>query len=194
MIGYTNDLTPDTYHIVAHRRSGSGRIDWSAYPAIRVFYQTTLNAEQYEDVVRIIETANAATRRADTICYATKENQDAARQLAADPEVEVILVIGGSHSANTRHLWEIYLHPEDRLPDPGRRRHRPLVARRHRLRRRHRRRFDPRLRHRRGRGPTHGSRQLTGGTSIYLEGGGSRFSQLPGPLSRDDVAWPALGR
>ena len=43
----------------------------------------------------------------DTLCYATKENQDAARELCADPEIDLILVIGGKQSANTRHLWEI---------------------------------------------------------------------------------------
>jgi 4-hydroxy-3-methylbut-2-en-1-yl diphosphate reductase len=106
VIGYTNDLPGDAYHIVATAEQARA-VDWSLFPAIRIFYQTTLNAEQYEDVVRIVETANPVTRRADTICYATRENQDAARQLAADPEVQMILVIGGRHSANTRHLFEI---------------------------------------------------------------------------------------
>jgi 4-hydroxy-3-methylbut-2-enyl diphosphate reductase len=106
VIGYTHDLPADRYHIV-HTVEQARAIDWSRYEAIRIFYQTTLNAEQYEDVVRSVEAANPKTRRADTICYATKENQDAARQLAADPEVQLILVIGGRHSANTLHLHEI---------------------------------------------------------------------------------------
>jgi 4-hydroxy-3-methylbut-2-enyl diphosphate reductase len=106
VIGYTHDLPADAYHIVATIEQAAA-VDWARYQAIRVFYQTTLNAEQYEDVVRTVEAANPATRRADTICYATKENQDAARQLAADPEVQLILVIGGRHSANTLHLHEI---------------------------------------------------------------------------------------
>ncbi len=106
VVGYTHDLAPDRYHIV-HTEEQARAVDWSVYPAIRVLYQTTLNAEDYEGVVRIIESANPRTRRADTICYATKENQEAARALAADPEVEVVLVIGGRQSANTRHLWEI---------------------------------------------------------------------------------------
>lgn len=104
--GYTFDLDPATYHIV-HSVAEAEAVDWRQYPAITLFYQTTLNAEEYEDVVRVIEAANPATRRADTICYATKENQEAARVLANDPEIDLILVIGGKHSANTRHLHDI---------------------------------------------------------------------------------------
>jgi 4-hydroxy-3-methylbut-2-enyl diphosphate reductase len=106
VIGYTHDLEPSAYHILDTPEQ-AGAVDWSAYPSVRVFYQTTLNADQYEEVVRIIENANPATTRADTVCYATKENQEAARRLAADPEVQLVLVIGGKHSANTRHLHEI---------------------------------------------------------------------------------------
>jgi 4-hydroxy-3-methylbut-2-enyl diphosphate reductase len=106
VIGYTHDLDPAAYHILDTPEQ-AGAVDWSAYPCVRVFYQTTLNADQYEEVVGIIEDANPATTRADTVCYATKENQEAARRLAADPEVQLVLVIGGKHSANTRHLHEI---------------------------------------------------------------------------------------
>ncbi|HEX7707918.1 MAG TPA: 4-hydroxy-3-methylbut-2-enyl diphosphate reductase [Thermoanaerobaculia bacterium] len=106
VIGYTNDLEPGTFHIVSKIEEAES-IDWSPYAKIKIFYQTTLNAEDFEDVVQVIERRAAGVERGDTICYATKENQDAARVLAQDPEVDVIIVIGGKKSANTKHLWEI---------------------------------------------------------------------------------------
>jgi (E)-4-hydroxy-3-methyl-but-2-enyl pyrophosphate reductase len=106
VIGYTNDLEPGTYHIVSKIEEAEA-IDWSPYPRIKIFYQTTLNAEEFEDVVQTIERRATNVQRGDTICYATKENQDAARVLAHDPEIDVIIVIGGRKSANTKHLWEI---------------------------------------------------------------------------------------
>jgi (E)-4-hydroxy-3-methyl-but-2-enyl pyrophosphate reductase len=106
VIGYTNDLDPATYHIVSTIESAQ-EVDWSRYDKIKVIYQTTLNADDFEDVVQVIEKMAARVDRADTICYATKENQDAARALALDSEVDVIIVIGGKKSANTKHLWEI---------------------------------------------------------------------------------------
>ncbi|HET8797076.1 MAG TPA: 4-hydroxy-3-methylbut-2-enyl diphosphate reductase [Thermoanaerobaculia bacterium] len=106
VIGYTNDLDPASYHIVSKPEEAE-TIDWSPYEAIKIFYQTTLNAEEFEDVVRTIERRAKGVERGDTICYATKENQDAARVLAHDAEVDVIIVIGGRKSANTKHLWEI---------------------------------------------------------------------------------------
>ena len=106
VIGYTKDRDPSTYHVLKSVEEASG-VDWTPYPSIKVLYQTTLNSEDYEDVVRYVEGKNPGVSRADTICYATKENQDAARGLCADPEIDLILVIGGKQSANTRHLWEI---------------------------------------------------------------------------------------
>jgi (E)-4-hydroxy-3-methyl-but-2-enyl pyrophosphate reductase len=106
VIGYTNDLDPASYHIVS-TLADVDAVDWSQYPKLKVFYQTTLNAEEFDDVVRAIEQRSLQLERADTICYATKENQDAARELALDPEIDLIVVIGGKKSANTKHLWEI---------------------------------------------------------------------------------------
>ncbi|MGA9752450.1 MAG: 4-hydroxy-3-methylbut-2-enyl diphosphate reductase [Acidobacteriota bacterium] len=106
VIGYTHDLDPSSYHIIQSVEQARS-VNWSRYTAIKVLYQTTLNAEEYEEVVQVIEAAQPGTSRADTVCYATKENQDAAKRLAEDPEVDLILVVGGRHSANTRHLYEI---------------------------------------------------------------------------------------
>ncbi len=49
----------------------------------------------------------ADTRTADTICYATKENQDALRVLCDDPTIDAIVVIGGKNSKNTKELAHI---------------------------------------------------------------------------------------
>ena len=106
VIGYTHDLDPATYHIVL-TPDDVDAVDWSRYDKVKVFYQTTLNTEDFEHVVQRIEGRSKHVERADTICYATKQNQDAARVLAGDPEIDVILVIGGKKSANTKHLWEI---------------------------------------------------------------------------------------
>ena len=106
VIGYTNDLEPSQYHIVL-TDADVGAIDWTRYDKVKVFYQTTLNSEDFEHVVQGIERRSNHVERADTICYATKQNQDAARVLADDPEVDIIVVIGGKKSANTKHLWEI---------------------------------------------------------------------------------------
>ncbi len=105
VIGYTRDLDPASYHVLTSIAEAE-KVDWRRYPRVKLLYQTTLNAEEFEDLARFIE-SRVPTGRADTICYATKENQDAARALASDPEVGMILVIGGKKSANTHHLWEI---------------------------------------------------------------------------------------
>jgi 4-hydroxy-3-methylbut-2-enyl diphosphate reductase len=106
VIGYTHDLDPATYHIVL-TTDDVDAVDWTQYDKVKVFYQTTLNSEDFENVVKRIEQRSKGVERADTICYATKQNQDAARVLADDPEIDIILVIGGKKSANTKHLWEI---------------------------------------------------------------------------------------
>src|SRR3954449_12970124 len=45
VIGYTNDLDAGSYHIVSTLKDVEA-IDWSLYEKLKVFYQTTLNAEE----------------------------------------------------------------------------------------------------------------------------------------------------
>jgi len=106
VVGYTRDLEPSSYHVLLTVEDAR-EVDWSSYPSVKIFYQTTLNADDFEELASYIESHVAEARRADTICYATKQNQDAAHELGRDPEVGAIVVIGGKRSANTRHLWEI---------------------------------------------------------------------------------------
>ena len=106
VLGYTVDRDPATFHILKSVDEAA-RVDWSVYPKVKVLYQTTLNSQDFEDVVRHIESRSGNVSRADTICYATKENQDAARDLCDDPDIDLIIIVGGKKSANTRHLWEI---------------------------------------------------------------------------------------
>ena len=106
VIGYTHDLDPDCYDVVGDVASAAA-LDFERHPRMKIFYQTTLDAEQYEEVAATVEARAGESARTDTICYATKENQDAARALASSPEIDAMVVVGGRRSANTRHLWEI---------------------------------------------------------------------------------------
>jgi 4-hydroxy-3-methylbut-2-enyl diphosphate reductase len=106
VIGYTYDLDPAAFHVLSGLADAEA-VDWSAYGSIKIFFQTTLNADDFKDTVRHLERSNPRCDRADTICYATRENQQAAAELAADPEVDLVLVVGGAASANSRHLVEI---------------------------------------------------------------------------------------
>lgn len=106
VIGYTHDLKKDQFHIIQSLEQAKD-VNWENYLAITIFYQTTLNADEYEDVVSYIISKNPNITKTDTICYATKENQSASKELANNPEVDIIFVIGGKKSANTRHLYEI---------------------------------------------------------------------------------------
>ena len=120
VVGYTHDRDPASYHVLTTVEEAQV-IDWGDYESVKILYQTTLNAEEYEDVASYIESHCAGAGRADTICYATKENQDAADVLGRDPEIDLILVLGGRWSANTRHLWEICreLKPAYLIHGPG---------------------------------------------------------------------------
>jgi 4-hydroxy-3-methylbut-2-enyl diphosphate reductase len=57
--------------------------------------------------VREIQRRVPEARVADTICYATKENQEALRAICSDPTIDAIIVIGGRHSKNTKELAKI---------------------------------------------------------------------------------------
>jgi len=76
---------------------------------IAVISQTTQSPEKFAAFVSKIMTERVADisefRLINTLCNVTSGQQAAARDLAA--EVDLMLVVGGKSSANTRHLLEV---------------------------------------------------------------------------------------
>ncbi|MDO8586474.1 MAG: 4-hydroxy-3-methylbut-2-enyl diphosphate reductase [Armatimonadota bacterium] len=77
--------------------------EWS--DRVGIVAQTTQVEDRFR---RIVETISANVKDAvafDTICYATRDRQNAVLELA--PQVQAIVVVGGRNSANTNRLREI---------------------------------------------------------------------------------------
>ena len=70
-----------------------------------VVAQTTYNYNKFQDIVEIFQKKGYNSIVVNTICNATEERQRAARALAA--EADVMIVIGGRHSSNTAKLYDI---------------------------------------------------------------------------------------
>ena len=67
--------------------------------------QTTFNYKKFDKLVEIFQQRGYNGSVVNTICNATEERQRAARELAK--RADVMIVIGGKHSSNTRKLYEI---------------------------------------------------------------------------------------
>ncbi len=72
---------------------------------VGVVVQTTQTREALNDVTAAIRKQGIEPQVKDTVCFATKQRQEAAADLAAT--ADAIVVIGGRNSANTTHLAEI---------------------------------------------------------------------------------------
>ena len=72
---------------------------------VAIVSQTTRKPEDFLKVVNKLILAYKEVRVFNTICNATFENQDAAADLAKD--ADVMIVIGGKHSSNTKQLHSI---------------------------------------------------------------------------------------
>ena len=70
-----------------------------------VVSQTTANLESFDKIVEKLKSKIGNLTVKNTICFATKERQLAARDLAT--EVDCMIVIGGKHSSNTQKLVNI---------------------------------------------------------------------------------------
>ena len=67
--------------------------------------QTTYNYNKFQYIVEIFEKKGYNDSVVNTICNATEERHRSAKTIAAD--ADVMIVIGGKHSSNSRKLYEI---------------------------------------------------------------------------------------
>lgn len=72
---------------------------------ICIVSQTTFNYNKLKDLVEIFLKKGYNVNIVNTICNATEERQTEAKAIAS--QVGVMIVIGGTHSSNTRKLYEI---------------------------------------------------------------------------------------
>ena len=72
--------------------------------------QTTLSVDDTRDIIEALEARYPQVEgpALDDICYATQNRQQAVRELACKSKsVDLVLVIGGQHSSNSKRLREI---------------------------------------------------------------------------------------
>ena len=77
----------------------------SVSPKVGVLAQTTKSRENFAEVVKAVLDSAYECRAYNTICNATLSRQTAAVELAG--AVDVMFVVGGKNSANTRRLAEL---------------------------------------------------------------------------------------
>jgi 4-hydroxy-3-methylbut-2-enyl diphosphate reductase len=70
-----------------------------------VVVQSTYSRERFTDIVKALSEKYYEVRAVNTICTDTNNRQSEAQRLAR--EVEVMVVVGGKTSANTKHLAEL---------------------------------------------------------------------------------------
>ena len=91
--------------ILADEREDPGLPDWDKHTPVVVLTQTTLSVDDTRETVEKVQEAFPdAITRAD-ICYATTNRQQAAKELARN--VDIVLVIGSQNSSNCNRLREV---------------------------------------------------------------------------------------
>lgn len=96
-------------------RTGEPIPDLPGVKKVAVISQTTNDATYFKQIVGEASLRFREVRAVNTICYDTGERQTEVRELCR--KVEVLVVVGGRMSANTRHLAEIgaEILPPDRV-------------------------------------------------------------------------------
>lgn len=72
---------------------------------VAVLAQTTEKEERFSELVEFLQKHVKEVKVLNTICSATRMRQRATAELAQ--RVDIMVIIGGKHSSNTRKLWEV---------------------------------------------------------------------------------------
>ena len=91
--------------IVVEKEEEAREFSCKTEEKICIVSQTTFNYNKFQELVEIFEKKGYDISVVNTICNATEERQTEAKQIAA--KADVMIVIGGTHSSNTRKLYEI---------------------------------------------------------------------------------------
>ncbi len=90
---------------VVDSREETDRLSFAKDTSVCIVSQTTFNYNKFQDLVEIVQKRGYNMYVVNTICNATEERQTEAKDIAAN--VDVMIVIGGRHSSNSRKLFEI---------------------------------------------------------------------------------------
>ncbi len=92
-------------YTVIENKEDAVSFDLSGNSKVCIVAQTTINYNNFQDVVEIITEKGYDIIVLNTICNATKERQTEAKELAKASDA--MIVIGDMHSSNTQKLYEI---------------------------------------------------------------------------------------
>ena len=91
--------------IVVEKEEEAREFSCKSEEKLCIVSQTTFNYNKFQELVEIFEKKGYDISVVNTMCNATEERQTEAKKIAA--EADVMIVIGGTHSSNTRKLYEI---------------------------------------------------------------------------------------
>ncbi len=97
--GWCNNEAFITYDV------GQDFSDFSGEEKVCIVAQTTINRKIFGEIVQNIKNTCQDAIVFDTICSATRDRQSEAESLSS--ESDVMFVVGGKHSSNTKKLFEI---------------------------------------------------------------------------------------
>ena len=103
--GIVGWCTPDKSATVIQNEEDARQFETDSNTVITAVSQTTFRAAKYKDLVEILRKKGYNVNVVNTICNATTDRQEEARNIAS--AVDMMIVIGDSKSSNTQKLYEI---------------------------------------------------------------------------------------